>query len=32
MPLDLIAWFEEDDRNYEYSPIDEETKRTLNDM
>lgn len=32
MPLDLLGWFEEDDRNYEYAPIDDETKVTLKDM
>ena len=32
MPIDLLAWFDEDDRNFEYSPIDEETKETLKDL
>ena len=32
MPLDLIGWFEEDDRNYDYAPIDKNTRETLNDM
>lgn len=32
MPVDLLSWFEEDDRSYDYAPIDEETRSTLNDM
>ena len=32
MPLDLLNWFESDDRNYGYAPIDEETRGTLRDM
>ncbi len=32
MPLDLIGWFEEDDRNYEYAPIDQCSRETLNDL
>jgi centrosomal protein CEP104 len=32
MPLDLIAWFDEDDRNFEYAPIDDETRITLRDL
>ena len=32
MPLDLLNWFESDDRNYGYAPIDEETRCTLRDM
>lgn len=32
MPLDLLAWAEEDMRNFDHTPIDEETKQTLDDM
>ena len=32
VPLDLLAWFEEGDRNFEYAPIDSETKITLKDL
>jgi len=32
VPLDLLAWFEEDERNYEHSPIDESTRETIRDM
>ena len=32
MPLDLLTWFEADDRNYGYAPIDEDTRSTLRDM
>lgn len=32
IPLDLIAWFDEDARNFLHSPIDPESKITLNDM
>ena len=30
--MDLIHWFEEDDRNFEYAPIDDDTRVTLTDM
>lgn len=32
VPVDLIAWFDEDDRNYQYAPIDEDSRQTLEDM
>ena len=32
LPLDLIAWFDEDDRNFEFAPIDENSRQTLIDM
>lgn len=32
IPLDLIAWFDEDDRNFQYAPIDEDSRQTLADM
>jgi centrosomal protein CEP104 len=32
VPVDLIAWFDEDVRNFGHSPIDEESKITLEDM
>jgi len=32
IPLDLIAWFNEGERNFEYAPIDEDTKQTIKDL
>jgi len=32
VPVDLIAWFDEDDRNFQYAPIDEDSRQTLEDM
>lgn len=32
VPVDLIAWFDEDDRNYQYAPIDEDSRQTVEDM
>ena len=32
VPVDLIAWFDEDDRNFQHSPIDEDSRITLQDM
>ena len=32
VPVDLIAWFDEDDRNFQYAPIDEDSRQTLQDM
>ena len=32
IPIDLLNWFDEDDRNFDYAPIDPDTKETLNDL
>lgn len=32
IPVDMINWFEDDDRNYMYAPIDDESRETLNDL
>jgi centrosomal protein CEP104 len=32
IPLDLLAWFEEDERNFEFAPIDSDTRQTLKDL
>jgi centrosomal protein CEP104 len=32
IPVDMINWFEDDDRNYQYAPIDDESRETLNDL
>lgn len=32
IPVDMINWFEDDDRNYSYAPIDDDSRETLNDM
>ncbi|CAD8106995.1 unnamed protein product [Paramecium primaurelia] len=32
IPVDMINWFEDDDRNYQYAPIDDESRDTLNDL
>ena len=26
IPVDMLNWFEEDDRNFNYAPIDEDTR------
>ena len=32
IPLDLLAWFEEGERNFDYAPIDEDSRQTLKDL
>jgi hypothetical protein len=32
IPVDMLNWFEEDDRNYQYAPVDEESRETLNEL
>lgn len=32
IPVDMINWFEDDDRNYQYAPIDDDSRDTLNDL
>ena len=32
IPVDLMNWFEENERNFEYSPKDDETRVTMRDM
>lgn len=32
IPVDMLNWFEEDDRNFDYAPIDEDTRETLNEL
>jgi len=32
IPVDMINWFEDDDRNYQYAPIDDDSRETLNDL
>jgi centrosomal protein CEP104 len=32
IPVDLLNWFDEDDRNFEYAPIDNDSRETLNDL
>jgi centrosomal protein CEP104 len=32
IPVDMLNWFEEDDRNFQYAPVDEESRQTLNEL
>ena len=32
IPVDMLNWFDEDDRNYQYAPIDPETRETLEEL
>lgn len=32
IPIDLLNWFDQDDRNYEYAPIDPDSRETLDDL
>lgn len=32
IPVDMLNWFEEDDRNYQYAPIDPDTRDTLEEL
>ncbi|KAM3136863.1 hypothetical protein pb186bvf_011122 [Paramecium bursaria] len=32
IPVDMINWFEDDDRNFQYAPIDDDSRETLNGM
>ena len=32
IPVDILNWFEEDDRCFDYAPVDDETRETLTEM
>lgn len=32
IPVDMINWFEDDDRNYQYAPIDDDSRETLSNL
>ena len=32
IPVDMLNWYDEDSRNFEFAPIDDDTKITLKDM
>lgn len=32
IPVDMLNWFDEDDRNFQYAPIDPETRETLEEL
>ena len=32
IPVDMLSWYDEDSKNFEYAPMDDDTKITLKDM